>query len=260
MAKTTSGSMHADDILENQPDTQAKSEPEAKPESYGGGKYKSAGDLDKAYGELSSKFDSQGGEIGELRKQNQDLTGQLLDQGKQADKAIVQAEDAPPPTDYEKMQRDIAQRVDDGDIDVGEALQESNALTAQMVQENAQVQIDGAMGKAQEKFQQTLLERDNQATYDKFNDDNPEFAVMQEDGTLAKIRAENPMHDDFSAYFQAKAGVAHAAGMAEQAKINAGSETAGQVSADPGTAMQTPPKKPVGEAAVKASMLAAMGG
>jgi len=256
MATTTGGSMHADDILENQPDTQA-TEPEVKPESYGGGKYKSAGDLDKGYGELQTRFDTQGGEIGELRAQNKELTGQLLNQGKQAEKAVAQAEDAPPPTDYEKMQRGIAQRVDDGEIDVGVALQESNALTAQMVQENAQVQIDEAMEQAQGQFQQTLQERDNQATYDKFNEQNPEFAQMQADGTLAKIRAENPMHDDFSAFFQAKAGVAHAAGMAELAKITAGSSNAGQVSADPGTAMQTPQKKPVGEAAIKASMMAA---
>jgi len=256
MAKTTGGSMHADDILENQPETQA-TEPEAKPESYGSGKYKSAGDLDKGYGELSSKYDAQGGEIGELRAQNKELTGQLVNQGKEADKAVAQAADAPPSTDYEKMQRDIAQRVDAGEIDVGAALQESNALTAQMVQENAQVQIDGAMEKAQGQFQKTLQDRDNQATYDKFNEQNPEFTQMQQDGTLEKIRAENPMHDDFSAFFQAKANAAHAAGMAEQAKITAGSENAGQVSADPGTAMQTPQKKPVGEAAVKASMMAA---
>lgn len=263
MAKiVTEGAIHADEmppeqtteqpVAAAQPEPAAKPKPEAASKNYAGGKFNSSADMEKGYLELQNKLSAQGAELGEVRKYAQAIAEQAQQQSQQSAQAPAE-----PATDYEQMLADISRAVDDGDMEPGEAILKSNAITAQMVQGQAQQQINGVLDQATQQFESTLADRDQQSMVDKFNEQNPDFQQLLESGALEPFKQANPMHDDFSAYYAAKADAAFSQGQAEQAKIKAGSEDAGKVLSEPGTAMQTPKKKPTGEAAIKASMLAA---
>src|SRR5574343_962874 len=77
------------------------------------GKFKSPDDLAKAYSELEKRFGQQSGEVGELRKQQQILFGQLEGKGGQQGQASQQAQ-TPAQPDYDAQLSDIQQKVDEG--------------------------------------------------------------------------------------------------------------------------------------------------
>lgn len=257
MAKANAGSLHVSDVPEENK-TQVPATPETTERTYADGKYNSADDLEKGYGELKGKIDGQGREVGSLRAENKSLKTQIEKNITEASKREESAKNAPPPTDYEKLQGELAASYENGDIDFNKYARESQSLTAKAVQSQAQEQMDEVLGQATEQFNNTLAERDNNAVVSEFHKTNPDFADMEASGALDDMIVKNPMHDKFSAYWEMKASQAKADGMQEQARIEEGSKPAGKVLSDPGTAMQTPTKKPVTEAERKASMSAAI--
>jgi len=254
MARADQGTLAADDM----PNVQAPVAPEqvtpenVAPERVYAGTFKDPDALEKGYGELKGKLDAQGGELGAIRGENKALQDRMAE--------MQQAPQTPnvPTTDYESAQAELAASYENGDIDFPTYARESNAMTAQAVSEQAQTQVEQILGQANDQFTQTLTERDDQVAVDKFLEQYPDFTEKQQSGALEQMRTSNPMFDDVTAYFAITAQEAKSAGMAEQARIESGSQTAGKVLADPGTAMQTPTKKPIGEAAIKASMLASL--
>jgi len=249
MPQADQGTLAADDIPVTPEAVPA--EENTDPRVYAG-TFKDPDALEKGYGELSGRFDIQGNELGTMRTENETLRVALAEAQKPVESAVT-----PEPTDFQGMQSALAKQYEDGDIDFPTYAKESNALTAQAVQEQAQVQLDQTLSKANDQFSQTLQERDDQVTVDKFHSQYPDFAEKQASGALQATREANPMFDDMTAYFALTAQEAKEAGKAEQAKLESGSLEAGKVLADPGTVMQTQ-KRPVGEAALKASMLASL--
>jgi len=225
-------------------------EDKVEPTTYAG-TFKGADALEKGYGELQGRFDTQGNDLGTARTEIQNLQSQLAE-------AQKPAEQIAPANDYEADQAKLAKAYEDGDITFPEYSKQSNAVTAQAVNVQAQAQVNEILGKANDQFNQTLSDRDDQVQVDKFHETYPDFAGLQQSGALNGIRQNNPMFDDVTAYFALTAQNAKDAGKAEQARIEAGSAQAGKVVADPGTAMQQPTKTPTTPQEVKASMLAAL--
>ncbi len=245
----------------------AQDEPEESPKMYAG-KYKSPEDLESAYGELASKLGEQGSTVGELKTQNKVLMDQLQNMHQSKSQEVEQAREEAPPTDYEKMLRDISKKADDGDISMEEALFQTAEITRERTEAVVESRAESVLDEAVKKFEQTLSERDTQAVVDKFNVDNPDFAEFQSSGAKNQMLTDNPLHDDLSAFYawkasqaEAKAAEAFEKGKAEAARIKAGSEPATKVLSKPGQSIQAQNKvnKPMTPAERRASAFRAAG-
>ena len=213
--------------------------------------YESPEKLAEAYQNLEGKLGEQGTEVGDLRAANRVLTEQI-----ESAQRAAKTEEGPekPATDYEAQLTAIYKQVNDGDISVEEAMQKSNALTA----ETATAQ---AVEQSTVRFEETLQDRDAEAIQKQFLKDNPDFAELRDSGALKVIR-EGPggeMHDDFSAYHALKATQAFDKGKLEAAKLAAGDDTTKTVLTKPGESIQqtNKPKGPLSEPDLEASMLGA---
>ncbi|MCP4493242.1 MAG: hypothetical protein GY820_38960 [Gammaproteobacteria bacterium] len=224
------------------------------------GTFKSADELEKGYGELKGKLDTQGGELGTLRGENKQLQDQMATMTQEAQGREEAARNATPPTDYEQELREVKKQFDSGDIDEDEYVLQTNTITANRVSAESDAKIDAMKQDLIGQFQNTLADRDTQVVVDKFHKDNPDFATLQADGTLARLQQDNPMLDEVSAYYSHQAQTAFDKGKADQERIERGSDNAGKVLSEPGSAMQTPGSKPTTEAELKASMLKAATG
>ena len=217
------------------------------------GKYKSSGELASAHESLQGKLGEQGKELGDIKAQNTLLTKQMNDLMKNSQKEVEEAENAEPPTDYQKELANIYQAVDEGEMSLEEGMKMSNSLTAQLATEEATKEATAA-------FQKILSERDAQGVQQKFLDENPDFLPMKEAGALDEVvKSSNGLHDDFSAYFALKATEAREQGRAEQASLEEGTKEAGSVLSKPGsTIRQTNNKTPSSRSELRASMLEAV--
>lgn len=213
--------------------------------------YESPEALAEAYQNLEGKLGEQGSELGTLRAANKTLTEQI-DAERQA-KETTEKETA---TDYESQLKDIYTQLNAGDLSVEDAMQQSNALTAEAAAARA-------AEESTEKFETILQDRDAKAIQQKFLEDNPDFEEIRNSGKLEPFKkASGGMHDDFSAYFAFKATTAHEAGKQEAAKLAAGDEKTKTVLTKPGESIQqtNKPKTPLSEGETEASMLAALKG
>jgi len=160
---------------------------------------KSGDDYKTRYENLEKKLGEQGKEMGDLKKQNQELMQQLQQMQSGDQNKATGSENAP---DYEAKINEIYQQLDNGDISVEDALRQSNSLTAEMAQKNADE-------LASKKVQEALEEKDQETQMQKFFEQHPDFKQLQESGELDKVKQEMPgFHDDFSAYFAHKARTA----------------------------------------------------
>jgi len=101
--------------------------------------------------------------------------------------------------DHEGKLATIYQQLNDGDISVEDAMQQSNALTAEATSKKA-------VEQAEKNIQTILQERDAREVQDKFLKDHPDFVQLKDSGAFESIKQEaGGMHDDFSAYFAYKA-------------------------------------------------------
>lgn len=194
------------------------------------GKYKTQEDLIKAHQELESRLGSQGSELGDLRKQSEFLMQQnqaLMDKLGTASKSDKKNDAAAP--DFDAQIKDLADKVESGDLDVASALRQQAALT---VNKMGQV-LDDKLAQAKTQSEANKIK-------EKFLGDHPDFAEMQKSGRLAQIRAANPIHDDLSAYLEIKRQEAVAdvdtkikaaveQGRIEGAKLAQGADAAGRV-------------------------------
>lgn len=226
-------------------------------------------DYEKRYAELQKKFGEHSNVVGELRKQNQALAQEVEAIKKQAVTREEKARNMPPPTDYEKMLGDIAKRADEGEISLQEALLQSNKITREWSKAEAEQEKQSLLEQARGEVQTLLSEKDAQRVIDKFHEANPDFVAMRDAGKFDELKASDPLLDDLSAFWKAKAVEAQALaearfeeGKKEALRVAAGSEKAGKVLSDPGKSMQTQqkPRGPVGENDIKASMLATLAG
>lgn len=222
-----------------------------KPVKVGDKEYASPEALAEAYQSLEGKLGEQGNELGTLRAANKTLT-----EGIEAERQAKETAKEEPGTDYEAQLKDIYTKLNDGDISVEDAMQQSNALTAEAA-------ASRAVEETTERFENTLQDRDAKAIQAQFLKDNPDFEEIRNSGQLEPIKtASGGMHDDFSAYFAFKATTAHEAGKTEAARLAAGDEKTKTVLTKPGESIQqtNKPKTPLSEGETEASMLAAMKG
>ena len=214
--------------------------------------YDDPGKLAEDHLNLSKKFGEQGNELGSLRAQNQAMADQLaqmqerltaVDSGGGDEVQALQAE-------LEALEAAVAE----GDITMAEAIRKSSTISAQIATKEA-------VAEANRTFQQTLQERDARETQRQFLKNNPDFEQLRNNGTLQQIRAENPMHDDFSAYYAYQAMNAYEKGKAEQAALAAGGKETDTVLTGGGEGIRhtVKPSKPLSESEHKASMMEALG-
>jgi len=141
---------------------------------------------------------------------------------------------------YESELSKVYSELEDGDLSVEQAMQKSNALTAEMAAEKA-------VAKASETFQTTLQERDAENLQKQFLADHPDFVKLRDSGKLEPIKkGSRGLHDDFSAYFAFKAE--HPMGVEEEESPGAGVEQTGK------------PQAPLSDDEIEASMLKAIKG
>ncbi|OPY82497.1 MAG: hypothetical protein A4E65_00797 [Syntrophorhabdus sp. PtaU1.Bin153] len=226
------------------------------PEKFQG---KTTDDLIKMYQDLEKDHGRIGKEVGDLRKQNDIQTKQtelLLNQlsSLTQERSKTSSQQAP---DFDQRIADLRTAVESGEMDIGEAFAQTVALTTERA---------GAI--ATEAVKRARQEDNATAAKDRFLKDNPDFPELQQSGKLAEIRTENPMHDDFSAYYEykrrealstadARVKEAYDKGIAEGGKLAQGAEAAGRVSGKSGASVRTPPStgKPVTDAEKVSGML-----
>jgi len=216
----------------------------------GGKEYESPEALAAAYQSLESKLGEQGDELGQLRTTTKTLTEQLTSMQEAARKEGSPGEAT---TTYESQLADIYKQLEDGDLSIEQAMQQSNALTAEMAAEKA-------VAKASESFQTTLQERDAEGLQKQFLKDHSDFTTLRDSGKLEPFKQEyGGMHDDFSAYFAYKAAEAFENGKAEAARLAAGDTATKTVLTKAGESItQTNKQKtPLNDAEMEASMLKA---
>jgi len=170
------------------------------PENYLGD-WKSKEDASKGLSELQSKIGSQGSELGTLRKQNNEMFTAF--QNLQANQQVATAE--PETQAAEELNSVMAEYakldfVEDAKASAKGAklMQDAIALTAKMVKEDTLQETDAQVASL-------LQEKDASALQDKFLESNPNFSSLQEEGAFQALKSQNPMHDDFSAYYEHQA-------------------------------------------------------
>jgi len=215
--------------------------------------YDDPGKLAEDHINLSKKFGEQGNELGALRAKEQAMADQIaqmqerlatVDSGGGDEVQALRAE-------LDALEAAVAE----GDMTIAEAIRKSSTISAQIATKEA-------VAEANRTFQQTLAQRDAEQVRKTFLDKNPDFETLRMNGTLAAVRQENPMHDDFSAYYAYQAMNAYEKGKAEQAALAAGGRETDTVLTGGGEGVRQTinrPSKQLSEAEHKASMMEALG-
>ena len=173
-------------------------------------------ELAKAQKELADAqqhIGAQSNEVGETRRQIAFLTDQITN--------LQKAEPAQPETDYEAKITEIGRQLEEGGITSQEALVQTARLTREQT-----------LNAASQEFGKVLTERDTKSIQDQFLKDNPEFTQVLQSGELNAIKAENPLHDDLSAYYVFKGRQEIAAKEQEKAELEARIEEAKKAGAE----------------------------
>jgi hypothetical protein len=190
------------------------------------GKFKSAEEVIPAYQNLEKELGRKGDELGMLRKQNEMLMNLVQNQGASPN-AQAQSQEAPP--DFDKGLNEAYSQIESGDLSLAEGLKRVSDLTAaktaaQVRQEYARMDSERSAKSLQEQFQR----------------EHPDFQEALQSGELAALRAQQPMHDNFSAYWAWKATQSQAVaeqrakeafekGRTEAANLAAGANATGRV-------------------------------
>jgi len=219
-------------------------------------------DYKKSYEELHKKFGEHSNVVGELRKQNQTLAQQMAELQQQAKASVKEARNEPPPTDYEKMLSDIAEKLETGELSEREALVQSNKITREWTKAEAAQEKEQLLTQARSEVQNILAAKDSEKVVEKFHEQNPDFKELMAQGALEPLKAEDPLLDDLAAFWKYRANVAaqekaaaFEQGKLEALRIKSGSEKAGKVISDPGTSMQQQKPSKATDAELRAVML-----
>lgn len=234
-----------------------------------GTSYKSVADLVKGHGELKGKLDSQGNELGALRKFAE--TVEPIVKGA-LNKKEAPAAAAPAGPDYDTQIAEVQSQIqaldpmaDNYQKTLADLVAKSNLLVAK-------AQHEKTLNAAGEMFKKELSERDSKAAKDAFLRDNPSFSTPEMQARINDFLAKDRtgMEDPFSAFRKIQADDAQieadrlAAENAEMKKVlelAKGKETTGKVVVKGQTPTQ-PTKQPkatgkdldAGMAAVLANM------
>jgi hypothetical protein len=147
-------------------DQGAKSQEQAQAEQLILGKFKTHEDLERGYKELESMAGRQSSDVGDLRKQNELLTKQLelVHQQFGEDGKGSQGKQETKEPSFDDRLAEISQQVEDGDIDIAQALKLTSEITAQK-----------ALQMQRESIQQQEHQKTIQTYQDKFLQENPDF-------------------------------------------------------------------------------------
>lgn len=167
------------------------------------GNWKTREQAEEGLQNLQKLLDSQGNELGSLRKQTELLSSRMNQQPQGQPKAEPEQPKGP---DYGKEMAAIEAQLAELDPDepdytkqLGKLVAKSNALTAEMATQRA-------LDAAQQKFSETLNQRDVQSMQQKFYESHPDFqdpeTQMAVDQFLQSDRTG--MHDQLSGYFAVK--------------------------------------------------------
>ena len=201
-----------------------KPEPEPEPEKILG-KFNAPEEVYSAYSELEKKLGEQGGEVGSLKKMNQMLMEQL--QQKEGQAKTPPTDDEVDDFDYDLQMQELTKAVEEGDLDISEALLQSSKLAAEQATRQS-------LSKYEEMSQQRAIEQ----TQQQFLQTHPDFMELKQTGQLESVKQTLPgLHDDFSAYYALKAEQAQAAAEQRQEteRIATGDVRTDKVLQKPGT-------------------------
>jgi|GEM_PF-1916300 len=195
-------------------------------------------DLAKSYLELEKKLGSQGSELGKYRSQNDLLMQQLADMQQRLGSANTPAKQSQDP-DFDAMKAEIAKAIDSGEI----SLEEGNAkmwdLMDQKATMKAQKAAEKAVMEARSAFDKAQQEKEAEQIKARFLEKNKDFLAFRDSEDAARIKADNPLHDDVSAYYENKANIAIQKYEELASKIESGAKPKGPVVDKPGSAIRT---------------------
>lgn len=201
------------------------------PIKVGDKEYKTPDELAKAYEKLHSKFGEAGKERGDLKAQNKVLAQQLEALMKQQQS---KPEEAKPKTDYEAMRLDIAKKVSNGDLSAEEGLDAMAKWSADFANYKASDAMERAVATMREQLDAKFQDLEARKIQEKFQEKNPDYPQVAQSGELDRYMAENPMHDQFSAYYAYKADQLAARLQEIEGRVQSGAKPTGPVVASPG--------------------------
>ena len=193
---------------ETKPDVETKADTEAPDEPYLG-PWKTKEAAEEGLANLQGKLDSQGNELGTLRKTTEFMQSQLatMQQPKPEPKETPKGPDyAKEATAIQKQMAELDPDEPGYQADLGKLIIASNQLAAQQATQKA-------LDMAQNEFKKVLDERDIQATHKEFYREHPDFNDPEMQIRIQEQIASDStgMADPLSAYWQIKANDASAA-------------------------------------------------
>lgn len=192
--------------------------PESSQEQVYLGNWKTREQAEEGLSNLQKLLDSQGNELGTLRKQAQLLESRM---GKQQEPQGKPQPEQPQGPDYDKELAQIDKQIESLDMDepgYQAKLAELNAKSRSLVAEMA---TQKALDAAEQHFSETLSQRDVQDMQRKFYDQHPDFQDPETQMQVDEFLANDPtgMHDPMSGYFALKSQSAQADLQAAQERI-----------------------------------------
>lgn len=230
-------------------------------EFIGGTPFKSADELAKGYLSLKNLHDTQGNELGNLRKshdvlktQTETLTQLLKENMGKGNGAEVSGKEAKAPVDYGAELAKIESQVQDLDPLSPTYQKDLSTLFAQSTRIASQMARDDALSAASDLFKQELSDRDIQVAQQSFYQSNPDFNTPEMQARIKERIASDKtgMTDALSAYreLQRDDALARVQGLeSENAEykrlidLNKGKEEAGKVVVKPQNSTPPPPQQ-----------------
>lgn len=178
-----------------------------------GTSYKTLDDLVKGHGELKSKFDSQGNELGTIKKDHEKLKGQseilattlrdVLATNKKQEKAGGDKAGA----DQDKEIADAQSALEKLDPMADDFPKKQAALVTKITDLKAEKVKTAVLSEAGKLFQNELQQRDVKSAQGKFIEQNPTFNMPEIQSRIADFLAKDAtgMHDKMSAFFALQA-------------------------------------------------------
>lgn len=240
---------------EPMPDKVVVPEPQAEPTLLAG-KFKTPADMERAYLENEKLLGKHSNELGELRGKNAAYEQMLAGRSQETPKSTGDTT-----TDPNSVIGALAKQYESGDITFEKALMEYSGLTAKQMAAMAQEKLTALRDEMTQNLQNALAERDMQKRVQDFNDKHKDYKEVLASGVLDGIKKENPLHDDFSAYWAYKAQEAQKIAADEAERVRKGSDTASKVLTKPGTSIQQTTKtRTADKAKLRESMMARLEG
>jgi hypothetical protein len=176
-----------------------------------GTSYKTVADLIKGHGELKSKFDAQGNEIGKVRKEYDGLKGQTETLANILKENLSKGKGEPEPVkgiDYDSQIAEVRKQLEsldpmDKDFTKNQAkLITKLTNTAQAKQH--ELTLKAATTSASELLKKELGDRDAKAAKEAFYNQNPTFSTPEMQARIQDFLSKDKtgMHDPMSAFFQ----------------------------------------------------------